>query len=122
LVAKKMSMYILIATLFAVITVFSPLQSYQQPSRFVLSTRSFFDTETGERTTLGERSSQAEASFQLNTQNCPEELAIYVHGVWATEQDAINQYDRVVDSVLGPNNNYLIPIIFLAGTRILHLI
>src|SRR5215210_2645399 len=101
-----MPMYLLIGTLFTIIIVFSPLQSYQQqPSRFVLSTRSFFDTETGERTALGERSSQAEANFQLNTQNCPEELAIYVHGVWATKQDAINQYDRVADSVLGPNSS-----------------
>ena len=108
-------MYLLIATLFTIIIVFSPLQSYQQqPSRFVLSTRSFFDTETGERTALGERSSQAEANFRLDTQNCPEELAIYVHGVWATRQDAINQYDRVVDSAFGPNNNYLIPIILFS--------
>jgi hypothetical protein len=107
-------MYLLIDTLFTAITVLFPLQSYQQPSRFVLSTRGFFDTETEERTTLGERSSQAEANFQLNTQNCPEELAIYVHGVWATEQDAINQYDRVVDSALGPNNSYLIAIILFS--------
>jgi len=111
-----MPMYLLIATtLFTIIIVFSPLQSYQQqPSRFVLSTRGFFDTETGERTALGERSSQAEANFRLDTQNCPEELAIYVHGVWATRQDAINQYDRVVDSAFGPNNNYLIPIILFS--------
>jgi Alpha/beta hydrolase of unknown function (DUF900) len=112
---KKMSMYLLIATLFTIIIVFSPLQSYQQqPSRFVLSTRGFFDTETGEKTALGESSSQAEANFRLNTQNCPEELAIYVHGVWATRQDAINQYDRVVDSAFGPNNSYLIPIVLFS--------
>jgi hypothetical protein len=60
---------------------------------------------------LGERSSHAEANFRLNTQKCPKELAIYVHGVWATRQDAINQYYRVVDSALGLNNSYLIPII-----------
>ena len=82
-------MYLLVATLFTIIIVFSPLQSYQQPSRFVLSTRGFFDTETGERTALGERSFQAEANFRLNTQDCPEELAIYVHGVWDLEMPVL---------------------------------
>jgi hypothetical protein len=114
LITKKIPAYVLIATLFTAITVFLPLHSYQQPSRYVLFTRGFFETETGEITALGERSSQAEANFLLNTQNCPEELAIYVHGVWATEQAAMNQYGRVVDSVLGPNNNYLIPIILFS--------
>jgi hypothetical protein len=95
--------YLLIAILFTIIIVFSPLQSYQQPNRFVLSTRDFFDIGTGERTALGVGSSQAESNFRLNTQNCPEGLAIYVHGVWATGQDAINQYNRVVDSALELN-------------------
>jgi hypothetical protein len=106
--------YLLIAILFTIIIVFSPLQSYQQPNRFVLSTRDFFDIGTGERTALGVGSSQAESNFRLNTQNCPEGLAIYVHGVWATGQDAINQYNRVVDSALELNNSYSIPIILFS--------
>ena len=109
-----MLMYLLVAALFATIIIFSPLQSYQQPSRFVLSTRGFFDTETGERTALGERSSQAHADFRLDTDNCPEELDVYVHGIWATSQAAINQYDRVVDSALGLSNNYLIPMVLFS--------
>jgi hypothetical protein len=115
LITKKMLiMYLHIAALFVITTLSSPIQSYQQPSGFVLSTRGFFDTETGERTALGESSSNAEANFRLNTQNCPAELAIYIHGVWATTQGAINQYHRVVDSALGLNNSYLIPIILFS--------
>jgi hypothetical protein len=112
LITKKMLFYVLLAALFVINIISSSVQSYQQqPSRFILSTRSFFDTETGERTALGEGSSHAEPNFRLDTQNCPVELAIYVHGVWATSQAAINQYDRVVDSTHRPNNSYLIPIV-----------
>jgi hypothetical protein len=114
LITKKTLIYVLVVALFVITTISSPLQSYQQPSRFVLSTRGFFDTETGERTALGEGSSHAEANFRLNTQNCPVELAIYIHGVWATSLGAINQYDRVVDSAHGLDNSYLIPIVLFS--------
>jgi hypothetical protein len=115
LIPKDILIYVIVVVaLFVIINTSSPVQSYQQPSTFVLSTRGFFLTESGERTALGEGSSHAEANFQLDTQNCPVELAIYMHGVWATSLGAINQYDRVVDSAHGLNNSYLIPIVLFS--------
>jgi Alpha/beta hydrolase of unknown function (DUF900) len=81
-----------------------PIQSYQQSlsssssAELILSTRSFFDTSTGFMTPRGQQHSSAVANFQLNEQNCPEDLAIYVHGVWAGEPEAIEQYERIKGS------------------------
>lgn len=58
----------------------SSLQSYQQPpqssSELILSTWYFFDTSTGFMAARGQQHSTAVASFQLNEQNCPKDLAI----------------------------------------------
>lgn len=85
-----------------------PIQSFQQPppsprsslpSDLVLSTRGFFNNATGFMTEQGDRHTSAERiDFQLNEQNCPNDLAIYVHGVWAGEKEAKEQYDRVKGS------------------------
>jgi hypothetical protein len=77
-----------------------PQQSYEQslPQQLTLSTRDFFNLNTGDITGLGETHSAAVPDFQLNQQSCPEDLAIYVHGVWAGENEAKEQYDRVKGS------------------------
>ena len=39
----------------------------------------------------------------------------YLHpGIWAISQGAINQYNRLVDSAHGLNNNYLIPFVLFS--------
>jgi hypothetical protein len=83
------------------ITAYLPQQSHQQtpPSELILSTRHFFDLKTGNMKALGLSQSAALANFHLNPANCSgKSLAIYVHGVWATEQEAEEQYNRSKDS------------------------
>ena len=73
------------------------------------STRQFFDTNTG---ALLESSSSPEPNaFSIlgGTNNCPNEIAIYVHGVWSSKESAKEQTERVhlsLDSL-----NYNIPVI-----------
>jgi hypothetical protein len=106
LIAKNSPVLVIIVGLFtAILWSSSPLPSYQQPQQppssspeLILSTRSFFDTFTGLMTPRGQQHSSAVANFQLNEQNCPEDLAIYVHGVWSGEPEAIEQYERIKDS------------------------
>jgi hypothetical protein len=105
LIAKKSLVLVIIVGLFTAILWSTPLPSYQQSQQpppsspeLILSTRSFFDTFTGFMTPRGQQHSSAVANFQLNEQNCPEDLAIYVHGVWAGEPEAIEQYERIKSS------------------------
>ncbi len=44
-----------------------------------------------------------------NSCNCPGQLAIYVHGIWASERQAEEQTDRVSLSL--QNSGYHIPVI-----------
>jgi hypothetical protein len=46
----------------------------------------------------GQQHSTALANFQLNEQDCPKDLAIYVPRTWAEEPEAIEQYERVKGS------------------------
>ena len=88
------------------ITLYIPQLSYPQeqqhssllPSKLVLSTRGYFDPSTGDITQSGIHNSAALANFNLNANNCPDNLAIYVHGIWAREQEATEQYNRIADS------------------------
>jgi len=68
------------------------------PPNLELSTRGYFDTGTGEITSKGQSNSAALPDFNLNPNNCPKELAIYVHGIWANEHDATDQYKILADS------------------------
>jgi hypothetical protein len=73
----------------------------------IASTRNFFDVDTGNTKQIGALRSPLEI---LGISNCPDELAIYVHGVWAREQQAREQTERVFLSLQhsGYNN---IPVI-----------
>jgi hypothetical protein len=88
---------VVIFSLFTTIIFQIPQQSYEQPlpQKLTLSTRGFFNLDTGNITELGETHPAAVPDFQLDQQSCPENLAIYVHGVWAAENEAKEQYDRV---------------------------
>ena len=89
-----------------VISSYLPQLSYQQeqqhhsllPSTLVLSTRGYFDPNTGHIKQRGLDNSAVMANFNLNANNCPDNLTIYVHGIWAEEQEATEQYNRVADS------------------------
>jgi hypothetical protein len=73
-----------------------------QEDPFIASTRGFLDLDTEERTLPSAKSI-------LNINNCPPELAIYVHGVWANEDEAKEQTERVALSLRKEGSN--IPVI-----------
>src|SRR3712207_4724121 len=83
---------IIVVGLFTAVLWPSPLQSFQQVSAseelMTLSTRGFFNLTTGDITALGQMNSAAVPDLELNPQSCPTNLAIYVHGVWAGEDEA----------------------------------
>lgn len=72
----------------------------------IASTRGSFDLTDG--TNIQETDLLSPLNI-LDIENCPGELAIYVHGVWANEYQAEEQTERVFLSLL--NNAYNIPVI-----------
>jgi hypothetical protein len=67
-------------------------------SAYCISTRGIFDTNTAFPS--GQRElSNAATTLGLNDQNCPPEIAIYVHGVWTNETEATEELGRVDLSV-----------------------
>ena len=85
---------------------------YGQPAILPLytSTRNFFDTNTGTLLHSGlSPDPHASSIFNQESNNCPNEIAIYVHGVWASEGNAKEQTERVNLSL--NSLNYTIPVI-----------
>jgi hypothetical protein len=72
----------------------------------IASTRGSFDLTDG---TNIQQTDLPSALNILDIENCPGELAIYVHGVWATEYQAEEQTERVFLSLL--SSAYNIPVI-----------
>jgi hypothetical protein len=72
----------------------------------IVSTRGSFNTTNGNMT---QQANLPSALSILNINNCPGELAIYVHGVWATEENANEQTERVSLSL--QRIGYNIPVI-----------
>ena len=102
-VGKILLISFILTSLFGIVPLL-PQQSYPQTlsSELILSTRHFFDLKTGDMNALGQNHSTAVANFHLNPANCSNKsLAVYVHGVWADEQEAKNQYNRLKDSYQG---------------------
>jgi pimeloyl-ACP methyl ester carboxylesterase len=107
---KELQLTPFIAPFVLSILLLQPLDlAYGQDSLVVFSTRGIFDTETGELSTEPPELSDATTTLGLNGQNCPPEIAIYVHRVWADEQEATEEFGRVDLSVKA--NTYDIPII-----------
>jgi hypothetical protein len=75
----------------------------------IFSTRGHFDTTTSQENTAHRLSTAADILREFN-QGCPGEIALYVHGVWASRQSAIEQVQRV-DISLREGNNYDIPVV-----------
>jgi esterase/lipase superfamily enzyme len=85
---------------------------YGQPAILPLytSTRNFFDTNTCTLLHSGlSPDPNASSIFNQESNNCPNEIAIYVHGVWASEGNAKEQTERVNLSL--NSLNYTIPVI-----------
>lgn len=81
-------------------------ESFAQSYPFIASTRNSYDLYNGK---IMQPPNLPSALSILNSNNCPGELAVYVHGVWATDEQAKEQTDRVYLSLI--NNGYSIPLI-----------
>jgi len=77
-----------------------------QPNPFIATTRGSFDKTNGN---LIQQANLHSALSILNSTSCPGQLAIYVHGVWASEQQAKEQTDRVFLSL--QNSGLNIPVV-----------
>jgi hypothetical protein len=73
------------------------------------STREYFDTNNGSLLQSSQSPVPSASSIFDVTNNCPNEIAIYVHGVWASKENAEEQTERVNLSL--QSQNYSIPLI-----------
>ena len=73
------------------------------------STRHLFDRDTGALLQSGLSPEPSASSLFNHGNNCPNEIAMYIHGVWAPEDTAIEQTERVGLSLTSLNNT--IPVI-----------
>ena len=77
----------------------------------VISTRNNFNLETGDLNSPHNNTdyNATDNIPGLKSENCPSEIAIYVHGVWANSKEANEQLDRVKLSLI--HTHYLIPVV-----------
>jgi Alpha/beta hydrolase of unknown function (DUF900) len=95
-------------TLLFITTLSSSAQGETSP--LITSTRNFFNTDTGDFIENIETSlPNASSLLRLDTNECPNEIAIYVHGVWATKEIAKEQTERIDLSLNNLNSH--IPLI-----------
>jgi hypothetical protein len=85
---------------------FSIGSSVAQAYPFIASTRGSFDLASG---TAIKNVDLPQALSVLKGASCPGELAVYVHGVWASKEKAEEQTERVYLSLR--NSGYVIPVI-----------
>jgi hypothetical protein len=95
-----------ISILLLLLVSFSIEKVFAQSYPFNASTRGSFDVTDGH---MAQQSNLPSALSILNINDCPGELAIYVHGIWADEQQAEEQTDRVFLSLQKSGSN--IPVI-----------
>ena len=75
----------------------------------IFSTRGHFDTTNGQEN-IGHRLPTAAHLLRELDQICPGEIAVYVHGVWTSQQSALEQVKRV-DISLRQGNDYDVAIV-----------
>ena len=81
--------------------------AFSQLNQLIASTRGSFDLTSGK--SIHQPNIPSALSLLTNNSNCPGELAIYVHGVWATPKEAREQAQRVYLSLA--HEGYHIPVI-----------
>jgi pimeloyl-ACP methyl ester carboxylesterase len=92
-------------------TIFLPSESFGQTPDFTsASVRGFFNENTGkEIQPLPDTFPNISELLDIENSGCPGEIAIYVHGVWADEEEAWEQGERVFLSL--QDSGYNIPVI-----------
>ena len=109
---NKKSKYFSFITIFAIslalllVCSFSIGNVFAQTYPFIANTRGSFNTTNGN---INHQVDLPSALSILHSSNCPDQLAIYVHGVWASEKQAKEQTDRVSLSL--QKSGYHIPVI-----------
>ena len=107
-ITLEISLLVLISII-SYISLFNDAWSQLQ-SPFMISTRDVIDKETGnESQAINTIFEDVPSLLGLNGNNCPGELAIYIHGIWATPEEAEEQTERVYLSL--QDINYEIPVI-----------
>ena len=102
------SLFVLISII-SCISLFNNASSQQQ-SPFMVSTRDVIDNENGnESPAINTIFENVPSLLDLNGNNCPGELTIYIHGIWATPEEAEEQTERVYLSL--QDINYEVPVI-----------
>lgn len=100
---------IVFSSVFLVVLIISSLFGHNvfgETDFYIASSRNSFDLNSGN---LVQKIEIPSALSILNIGHCPGELAIYVHGVWATEENAEEQTERVFLSI--KKAGYNIPLI-----------
>jgi pimeloyl-ACP methyl ester carboxylesterase len=106
-------MIIALAMLIAVLQLLNNmLPAIAQVPTIIFSTRGVFDIETGMIVSPSPMLSNATTLLGLDGQNCPGEIAIYVHGVWSNSESAEEQIERVALSIAA--NNYQTTVVGLS--------
>ncbi|MDF0681171.1 MAG: alpha/beta hydrolase [Candidatus Nitrosocosmicus sp.] len=95
-----------LSTVFVLTNVYPTDNAHAQLYPFIASSRGSFDISNGNDTQQVELPSVLSI---LNRNDCPGELAIYVHGIWANDSQAEEQTDRVSLSLR--DSGYSIPLI-----------
>jgi alpha/beta hydrolase family protein DUF900 len=95
-----------LSTVFVLTNAYPTDNAHAQLYPFIASTRGSFDVSNGNDTQQVELPSVLSI---LDRKDCPGELAIYVHGIWANDSQAEEQTDRVSLSL--QDSGYSIPLI-----------
>ena len=95
-----------LSTVFVLTNAYPTDNAHAQLYPFIASSRGSFDVSNGNDTQQVELPSVLSI---LDRNDCPGELAIYVHGIWANDSQAEEQTDRVSLSL--QNSGYSIPLI-----------
>jgi hypothetical protein len=105
---KNFITMLIAVSLISYLVLYSTSSIFGQPATaapLYTSTRNFFDTNTGTLLHSGlSPEPSASSLFNQEANNCPNEVAIYVHGVWASEDSAKEQTERVGLSLASLNN------------------
>jgi hypothetical protein len=107
-IGEKLAKLILCATLALSLVMVSNLwisHVFGQTYQFIQSTRGSFNLTSGNII----REPTIHSALSILNSNCPGELAIYIHGVWATNMSAEEQSDRLSLSL--KKEGYKIPLI-----------
>jgi hypothetical protein len=100
---------LLLVSVISCMSLFNDVWSQQQ-SPVMVSTRDVVDNKTGNVSeAINTIFEDVPSLVGLNGNNCPGELAIYIHGVWATPEEADEQTKRVYLSL--QDIGYEIPVI-----------